>query len=123
MNTFARLHNTAARTLERVLPDDALALAARIGIGAIFWLSGRTKVDGTLRVTEGAIALFRDEFKLPLIAPELAAHLAAYAEHVLPLLLLVSTMFTPLPAASFCHAFSELYPVPPSKESLPIGPS
>lgn len=87
MNTFARLHNTAARTLERVLPDDALALAARIGIGSIFWLSGRTKVDGTLRVTEGAIALFRDEFKLPLIAPELAAHLAAYAEHVFPLLL------------------------------------
>ena len=87
MNTFVRLHNRSTRALERVLPDDALALAARIGIGAIFWLSGRTKVDGTLRVTEGAIALFRDEFKLPLIAPELAAHLAAYAEHVFPLLL------------------------------------
>ena len=93
MNTFARLHNTTARALERVLPDDALALAARIGIGAIFWLSGRTKVDGTLRVTESAIALFRDEFKLPLIAPELAAHLAAYAEHVCPLLLLAG-LFT-----------------------------
>lgn len=93
MNTFVRLHNRSTRALERVLPDDALALAARIGIGAIFWLSGRTKVDGTLRVTEGAIALFRDEFKLPLIAPELAAHLAAYAEHVSPLLL-VAGMFT-----------------------------
>ena len=93
MNTFARLHNRATRALERVLPDDALALAARIGIGSIFWLSGRTKVDGTLRVTDGAVELFRDEFKLPLIAPELAAYLAAYAEHVFPLLL-VAGLFT-----------------------------
>lgn len=93
MNTFVRLHNRATRALERVLPDDALALAARIGIGSIFWLSGRTKVDGTLRVTDGAVELFRDEFKLPLIAPELAAHLAAYAEHVFPLLL-VAGLFT-----------------------------
>lgn len=93
MNTFVRLHNRATRALERVLPDDALALAARIGIGSIFWLSGRTKVDGTLRVTDGAVELFRDEFKLPLIAPELAAYLAAYAEHVFPLLL-VAGLFT-----------------------------
>ena len=93
MNTFVRLHNRATRALKRVLPDDALALAARIGIGSIFWLSGRTKVDGTLRVTDGAVELFRDEFKLPLIAPELAAYLAAYAEHVFPLLL-VAGLFT-----------------------------
>ena len=87
MNTFAHLHQATTRALERAVPEDALALAARIGVGAIFWLSGRTKVDGSMAVTEGAIELFRDEFKLPLIAPELAAHLAAYAEHLCPLLL------------------------------------
>jgi uncharacterized membrane protein YphA (DoxX/SURF4 family) len=37
--------------------------------------------------------LFTDEFKLPLIDPGLAAHLAAYAEHLFPLLLFVG-LFT-----------------------------
>ncbi len=92
------LHNGAARRLIHWTPEDLLALAARFGIGAIFWLSGRTKVDGLLHVTDGAIALFRDEFKLPLIAPELAAHLAAYAEHLFPLLLF----------AGLCTRFSAL---------------
>ena len=93
MNAIQRMHETLARALERAVPADALALAARIGMGATFWLSGRTKVDGTLHVTDSAIALFRDEFKLPWIAPDVAAHLAAYAEHVLPLLLFVG-LFT-----------------------------
>ena len=92
------LHNGAARRLIHWTPEDLLALAARFGIGAIFWLSGRTKVDGLLHVTDGAIALFRDEFKPPLIAPELAAHLAAYAEHLFPLLLF----------AGLCTRFSAL---------------
>ena len=92
------LHNGAARRLIHWTPEDLLALAARFGIGAIFWLSGRTKVDGLLHVTDGAIALLRDEFKLPLIAPELAAHLAAYAEHLFPLLLF----------AGLCTRFSAL---------------
>jgi putative oxidoreductase len=33
--------------------------------------------------------LFRDEFKLPVVDPVLAAHLATYAEHVFPILLIV----------------------------------
>ena len=97
MNAATHLHNQVAAALERVLPSDLLALAARFGIGAIFWLSGRTKVEGALQVTDGAVALFRDEFKLPLIPPELAAHLAAYAEHLFPLLLFAG-LFTRLSA-------------------------
>jgi len=62
---------------------------SRLGIAAVFFASGRTKVDGFLHVTDGAVALFRDEYRLPLLDPSLAAHFAAYAEHVLPLLLVV----------------------------------
>ena len=40
-------------------------------------------------MTDGAYELFRTEYKLPLIPPELAAHLAAYAEHLFPLLLVL----------------------------------
>ena len=92
------LHSTsrtdsAPYSARRWIPEDALLLAARIGIAATFWQSGRTKVDDQFRVTDSAIALFRDEFRLPLIPPEFAAPLAAYAEHLFPLLL-VAGLFT-----------------------------
>ncbi len=81
----------------RLVPDDLLALASRLSIAAIFFLSGRTKVDGILTVNESAYELFRTEYKLPLLPPELAAHLAAYAEHLFPLLLFLG-LFTRLSA-------------------------
>jgi putative oxidoreductase len=79
--------------LTRLLPDDLLALACRVGIAATFFLSGRTKVTGLLSVTDGAVELFRSEYKLPLVPPEIAAHAAAYAEHLFPLLLVLG-LFT-----------------------------
>ena len=39
-----------------------------------------------------AVELFRDEYRLPLLSPELAAHLAAYAEHLFPALLAVGLL-------------------------------
>jgi putative oxidoreductase len=44
-------------------------------------------VSGLLTVNDNAYMLFEEEYKLPLISPELGAHLAAYAEHLFPLLL------------------------------------
>jgi len=79
--------NGAADALERALSMDLLLFVARLGIAGVFLLSGRTKVDGWLHVTDGAVALFRDEYRLPLVDPAIAAHLAAYAEHGFPLLL------------------------------------
>jgi putative oxidoreductase len=79
--------NRAADALEGALAHAVLALAARLGVGAVFFLSGRTKVDGLLTVNENALTLFREEYRVPLLPPELAAHAAAYAEHLLPLLL------------------------------------
>jgi len=69
-----------------------LALVARLAIGAIFLQSGRTKVDGVLSVSENAVALFADEYRLPLVSPLIAAHAAAYAEHLLPILLFVGLL-------------------------------
>ena len=89
--------NAVAASLSRWVGHDVLALASRISIAAIFFLSGRTKVEGVLNLTEGTYELFRSEYKLPLIPPEIAAHLAAYAEHLLPALLLLG-LFTRLSA-------------------------
>jgi len=87
--------------LQQRIPLDAIAALARFALAATFWRSGQTKVEGlaidfieghfTLgwpRLSENSVALFRDEYQLPLLPPELAATLAATGEHLLPLLLL-----------------------------------
>jgi putative oxidoreductase len=89
--------NGCAALLTRLVPDDLLAVACRGAIAAIFFLSGRTKVEGFLTLTDKAYELFRTEYRLPLLPPELAAHLAAYAEHLFPLLLVLG-LFTRLSA-------------------------
>lgn len=74
--------------LDRV-PSSVLLLVARLGVAAVFFLSGRTKVDGFLHVTDSTYMLFESEYALPLIPPNIAAHLATYAEHLFPLLLVL----------------------------------
>ena len=81
--------NALTGGLSRCISHDIVAVSSRLAIAAIFYRSGRTKVEGFLSVTDSAVELFRTEFKLPLIAPEIAAHLATYAEHVFPLLLVL----------------------------------
>ena len=98
------------------IPDSFLSLCARIFPAAVFWMSGETKVDGDDIVTlyqkardghlqdsamvfvnklagmplkDSAIALFKDEYKVPFIDPTAAAHLAAFAEHFFPFLLVI----------------------------------
>lgn len=78
---------SAITWLER-LPYDGLALLARIGMAGVFWRAGQAKVDGW-QVAEFTIQLFRDEYKVPLIPPEIAAHMAAAIEHVGPILLVL----------------------------------
>lgn len=92
-------HDRIAQRLAALVPQDLVALAARFGIGATFWLSGRTKMEGVIAVTDGAIDLFREEFRLPLIDPVVAAHMAARAETLFPMLLFLG-LFTRLSAAA-----------------------
>jgi putative oxidoreductase len=81
--------NRVADALERWIGHSLIALAARFAIAGIFFLSGRTKVEGWLTVSDTAIALFADEYQVPLLPPALAAHLATYAEHLFPVLLVL----------------------------------
>jgi putative oxidoreductase len=73
------------------IPYWFIALIARVPIAAVFWYSGRTKVDGwnIFQVNESALLLFENEFQVPLLTPALAAHLAALAEHVFPVMLVL----------------------------------
>lgn len=75
--------------LTRLTPHWLLALTARLAIAAIFWQSGRTKVDGWLTIKDATYFLFEHEYALPLIPVPVAAHMAAYAEHLFPVLLVL----------------------------------
>lgn len=98
------------RILERI-PHSLIAFLARFSIAATFWNSGQTKVAGLAvnlvtgefvpgwpRLSDSALALFQDEYKLPFISPALAAPMAATAEHLFPILILIglATRFSAL---------------------------
>jgi putative oxidoreductase len=84
--------NRGADALERWIGLDLVLLVSRLGIAAVFFSSGRTKVSGLLDVTDSAVDLFRTEYRLPLVDPVIAAHAAAYAEHLFPLLLVLGLL-------------------------------
>ena len=84
---------------QRVLPLDLLLLIQRLGIAAVFFQSGRTKVEGLFTIPQTTIDLFELEYALPLLPPKLAAYLAAGAEHLFPVLLVLG-LFSRLSAAA-----------------------
>ncbi len=75
-------------TLLQRFPDSLLLLGARLFPAAVFWQSGQTKVDGW-QLNESALYLFQEEYRLPILDPLLAAHLAAISEHLFPLMLVL----------------------------------
>jgi len=89
-----------ARIAHKVLPEDVLTLVARLGVAAIFFQSGRTKVDGLLHIKDSTYSLFETEYHVPLLSPDVAAHAATYSEHLFSILLVLG-LFTRLSALAF----------------------
>ncbi|MFJ5254784.1 DoxX family protein [Pseudomonas sp. NPDC088414] len=102
---------TRAIGIMEKIPHSLIAFIARFSIAAVFWKSGQTKVeglaidliDGTVqvgwpRLADSTIPLFQSEYHVPLLSPEIAAHLAAFAEHFFPVLILIgfATRFSAL---------------------------
>jgi putative oxidoreductase len=92
--------NALAQVAQKVLTEDVLTLVTRLGVAAIFLQSGRTKVDGLLHITDGTYSLFETEYHVPLLPPDVAAHVATYSEHLFSILLIVG-LFTRLSALAF----------------------
>lgn len=69
--------------------DSALLLLGRIAIAPVFFLSGRTKVEGIFTITDSTVELFRSEYALPLLPPMIAALLATIGEHLFPIMLVL----------------------------------
>jgi putative oxidoreductase len=57
----------------------------RVAVGAAFFRSGLVKIQSW----DSTIGLFRDEYKVPALPPELAAYMATTCELTMPVLLLL----------------------------------
>jgi len=68
----------AAAAIERLerIPQGLFQTLFRISLASVFWASGLTKIASW----QTTIVLFRDEYKVPLLPPELAAYMGTAAE-------------------------------------------
>lgn len=123
--------------LDRI-PQSLISLAARVFPAAVFWMSGQTKVEGwrigetigtcfnsgcdlwneivtqvgAVRLADSAVLLFQEEYALPLVDPTLAARLAAFAEHLFPILLVIglASRFSALALLVMTAVIEYVYP-------------
>jgi putative oxidoreductase len=89
----------AARSLIEWLERVPLALPElllRLGVALAFWRSGLTKLPFGNPTT---LTLFRDEYRVPLLPPEIAAALATTLELTCPVLLVLGFLTRPAAAA------------------------
>ncbi len=107
-----RAMNKIAGWLDAI-PYSAIALFLRIVAGHPFFVSGQTKIEGptigrevlgldlTIQIPtairSAAFALFADEYKLPFVAPDVAAYAATAIEFALPIFLFLG-LFTRISA-------------------------
>jgi putative oxidoreductase len=75
------------------IPHELLAPLARLSIGTIFLRSGLLKLEGWDSGT--TLALFREEYRLPLLSPEVASWMATGAELSLPVFLFLGLFTRP----------------------------
>ena len=85
------------RSRLEAVPYTLLALPLRLAVATVFWNSGMTKLANW----DTTIALFTDEYRLPLLPPDLAAHLAAGIELSTPVLLMLGFLTRPTAAVLF----------------------
>ena len=93
--------------LER-FPLSIIQLAMRIGVGAVFFRSGLLKIESW----QFAVQLFRDEYRVPLLDPVLAAQIATAVELGVPPLLFVglATRVATLPLLAMIAVIQTIYP-------------
>lgn len=84
-----------ARATAGRFPLSPIEFGMRLAVGATFFRSGMNK----LQSFDTAITLFREEYRLPLLPPELAAYMGTTVELTAPLLL-VAGLFARLGAAA-----------------------
>ena len=78
------------RVFERV-PYSVLAIPLRLAVATVFWNSGTTKIADWA----ATLQLFEDEYKVPLLPPDIAAYIGAGIELSTPVLLVLGLLTRP----------------------------
>ncbi|MEO0440150.1 MAG: DoxX family protein [Pseudomonadota bacterium] len=93
-----KLINRAINMVSGAVPEAIALLFTRVALAGIFWRSARTKVEeGTwLQMSDTTVFLFQEEYGMPF--PEITGLIATYAEHFLPILVVLG-LFTRVGAA------------------------
>jgi putative oxidoreductase len=93
MNTLIGLHRQISR-FDATLSEwggSLVSLAIRLYVGSQFMKSGLVKINDW----GATLALFHDEYKVPLLPPDLAAYMGAAGELTFPLLLFIGLLSRP----------------------------
>ena len=93
MGKFLRMHQGLGR-YDQQLTDwagSAMSLAIRLYVGWQFFKSGLTKIDDW----STTLALFRDEYQVPILSPEIAALMGTAGELAFPALLFIGLFSRP----------------------------
>jgi putative oxidoreductase len=88
-SSLVALYRRGGYFAARLLPQDLLLLVARLGIASVFFLSGRTKVEGLLTIADSTYTLFRTDYALPFMDA------VAASEHLFPILLVLGLLTRP----------------------------
>jgi len=87
LSPMLALVDRVVRLLDEV-PYTLLALPLRVAVATVFWNSAMTKLANW----DTAIELFTEEYKVPLLPPEIAANLALSIELTTPVLLVLGLL-------------------------------
>ena len=80
-----------ALTWLEAIPYWLLAVPLRLGVAWIFWSSAQVKLINW----DSTLTMFRDEYRVPLVPPELAADMALAIELAAPVLLVLGLLTRP----------------------------
>lgn len=78
-----RRYFVTAREFLARFPLSILQLMMRVGVGSVFFKAGLLKYGSW----EFTIKLFQDEYKVPVLSPEVAARIATFQELTMPIFL------------------------------------
>ena len=84
-------------TPANIILKPLLLLGFRLYVAYVFFMSGLTKISSW----SSTISLFEDDYKVPLLPPEIAAYMATAGELALPVLLVFGLLSRPAALALF----------------------
>ncbi len=98
MKKIIAIYDHAVALVSGKFATGIMLIFVRVALAGVFWRSARTKVEegSWLTMSDTTVLIFENEFGMPY--PEITGQIATYAEHFLPILIVIG-LFTRIGAA------------------------